>query len=419
MNKFKCDDVIVIGGGIIGLSIARSLGHRFPTKTIRLIEKEIKFGLHNSSMNSGVIHAGLYYPTDSGRARYCVKGNRLLTDYHIEKKIAIKETGKLILPRNEEESLRLLKLYDQGRLNGVQLQLLNIKEALKIEKHLKIHGDFPVIYSPTTKIGNPQGVIENILNDINSLNNVNTTLNSEFNKLLECNESHIVFEDSNNKVYETKYLINAAGLYSDKIAKHFNLLHDHLMLPIQGTYLLDCIYRKRQPDQKMKTLVYPVPPPLKGSNFLGIHTTITSDDCLKLGPTALPCFWRQQHRGLNSFNFEEMVEILQLYLSLLSSNKKSFYLRMIINQLTNMIKKNVLEQGKSLTTIYDDLNDYRKINKIFHSKLGGIRPQLINMKTKELENDFIIIKKTNQLHILNMISPGWTCALAIAEDITL
>jgi L-2-hydroxyglutarate oxidase LhgO len=136
MKKINFDDVIVIGGGIIGLSIVRSLGRRYPTKTIRLIEKEAQLGLHNSSMNSGVIHAGLYYQTNSYRAKYCVIGNKLLTEYHKENKIPLKETGKLILPRNEEEGQRLFKLYEQGKLNGVPLEIINTKQALAIEKYL-------------------------------------------------------------------------------------------------------------------------------------------------------------------------------------------------------------------------------------------------------------------------------------------
>jgi len=121
MKKNKTCDILIVGGGIVGSSIARNLAIKHPKKKIILLEKDNKLGMHNSILNSGVIHSGLYYPKNSLRKKYCVKGNILLTKYHKEKNIPLRHCGKLIAPRNAIEIEGLMKLYKQGIENGVDL----------------------------------------------------------------------------------------------------------------------------------------------------------------------------------------------------------------------------------------------------------------------------------------------------------
>ena len=430
MKKYISCDILIVGGGIVGSSIARSIAIKCPSKKIILIEKDNEIGQHNSVLNSGVIHSGLYYPKNSLRKEYCIRGNNLLTQFHKDKNIPLRNCGKLIAPRNVNECEGIFDLYKQGRENGVELELINLNEAMKIEPNLKVNGDFPIIFSPNTKVGNPKKVMHEIEKDMRGIANLEILCNTKIEKLLKLSDNEILISTGNHRHnIECGYFINAAGLYSDKIAKMFNKGLQYELLPIIGTYLVDILSEKNKSHdiiyndvdgtKILKTLVYPIPP-IKGNNFLGVHTTITSNGTIKIGPTALPCLWREQHLGLNSLNIEEFIEIISLYIKLLKSENRNSIISLIKKQVKNLLTHNIILEGKSLVGIYDkvETNIYRSLkHDRFKFKIGGIRSQLVNINSMKFENDFIIDKGKNHIHLLNIISPGWTSAMAIAEDI--
>lgn len=414
----KLFDFTVIGGGIIGSSIARSLAIKYPSSKICLLEKDTDLGLNNSILNSGVLHAALYYPTDSLRMKYCLSGNRLLTDFHKDRKIPINECGKLIIAKNDEEGIRILDLYNRGLKNGVKLELITNKEALQKEPKLKVHGNYPVIYSPTTRVGNPKRVMYELKKDLTSLHNVSISVNNGYKELISENNNSIIFRDKKGEVIETKYFINAAGLYADKIAKDFHLGEEYLMFPLLGMYLKD---KSNIEQLGVKMIIYPIPPNTKGNNFLGVHTTITDEGKFKLGPTALPGLWREQHKGIQGFKLDEFIELLKIYTKITFSDKSTYYISLLLQEIRKNMARNMIKQGKSLVTIYDDHpRDFLgrlKLDHRFQFKIGGTRSQLIKAKDYNMLQDFLFLTKHNQLHLMNMISPGWTSALAIAEDI--
>jgi L-2-hydroxyglutarate oxidase len=407
--KHKSCEYLIIGGGIIGTSIAKSLAKQKPNSKIIILEKDKKFGQNNSILNSGVIHAGLYYQKTSNRAKYCIRGNKLLRDYHYDNKIPLKHCGKLIVPKNKDEADRITNLYNQGIGSGIELELIDNSKATSIEPSFKANGDFPIIYSPNTCVGNPKQLFHALEKEIDELPNVEKIVCSGYESKVHDGDN-IAIRDINGNYYETAYFINASGLYSDKIAKDFNLALELTMLPIIGTYLIDNQFMA----SNMRTLIYPLPPNTKGNNFLGIHTTLTTDGELKLGPTALPCFWREQHKGLSGFKLSEFLEQIYLYWALLSSNNGTYYLKLLSNELRNQFPANVISEGKKLINYYDKLTEISSNR--FKFKTGGIRTQMVDQNF-DMINDFMFVKRKNQLHLLNMISPGWTSALAIAEDI--
>ena len=202
--------------------------------------------------------------------------------------------------------------------------------------------------------------------------------------------------DSNK--FQYKYLINCAGLYADKIAKNFGLSQDYTILPFKGSYL------KYNGNKKItKTNIYPVPN-LKNP-FLGIHFTITSENNIKIGPTASPAFWRENYGGLSNFNLGEFFQIIFYQIKLFLLNSFGFR-QLAFDEIGNFLKKNIIKKAKKL--VY-------KLDNNFSSMPPGIRAQLLNVKTNKLVEDFIIEHKDNSTHILNAVSPAFTCAFSFAE----
>src|SRR5437867_2809734 len=160
MNR---SDFLVVGGGIVGLSIAREIKRRFPQARVVLLEKEKECGLHASGRNSGVIHAGFYYSADSLKARFTREGNRLLSQYCEARKIPVNRCGKLVVAQNEAELPQLDELLRRGQANGVPLQSVTAAEAKAIEPRVKTFER--AIFSPSTATADPQQVLQAMKED--------------------------------------------------------------------------------------------------------------------------------------------------------------------------------------------------------------------------------------------------------------
>ena len=156
-------DFLILGGGIIGLSVARELKRRFPDTLVTLLEKEVACGLHASGRNSGIIHAGFYYSADSLKAKLTRAGNRAMTDYCEAKKIPLKRCGKLVVAKDEADLPRLDELLRRGVANGVPLENLTEKQAREIEPRVKTHQR--AIFSPSTASANPRRVMKQMIED--------------------------------------------------------------------------------------------------------------------------------------------------------------------------------------------------------------------------------------------------------------
>ena len=156
-------DFLVLGGGIIGVSVARELKHRFQNAQVTLLEKEAACGLHASGRNSGIIHAGFYYSADSLKAKLTRAGNQAMTDYCEAKKIPLNRCGKLVVAKDQDDLPQLDELLRRGQANGVPLENLTEEEAREIEPRVKTHQR--AIFSPTTASADPRRVIEEMTQD--------------------------------------------------------------------------------------------------------------------------------------------------------------------------------------------------------------------------------------------------------------
>jgi|TARA_Y100000294_G_scaffold84666_1_gene79349 L-2-hydroxyglutarate oxidase LhgO len=384
-------DFLIIGGGIIGISIARELKARHPDCTILLLEKENQCGLHGSGRNSGVLHAGFYYTSDSLKARFTRQGNQQLTEYCKTKKLKINQCGKLVVAKNEKEREGLKELLLRGKQNGVELNEISEAEARDIEPKVKTCGK--ALFSPTTSTVDPTEVLSSLLKDAQNENII-----IKVGEKYTGRKINTIQTQTGN--YEAGYIINAAGLYADTIGKDFGFSKDYSILPFKGLYLYST-----EPAGTLRTNIYPVPN--LHNPFLGTHFTVMVDGRSKIGPTAIPAFWREHYSGLNGFKLEEFVDILLRQTSLFAFSNFDFK-QLAWEEIQKYYRPRLVELASNLLKEVK-LQNYKLWGK------AGIRAQLLNVKEKKLEMDFVLEGDSKSFHILNAVSPGFTCALPFAE----
>lgn len=387
-------DFLIIGGGIIGLNIARHLKKEFPDTKITVLEKEKDCGMHASGRNSGVLHAGFYYTPDSLKAKFTKVGNQMLTEYCEERKIPLNKCGKLVVARNEAEHQSLDILLQRAKANGVILEDITEAQAKTIEPHVLTYKR--ALFSPTTSSVNPTQVMEFMRKDAEN-EGITVCCNTKYLKRKK--DGTIL---TTRGEYQAGFVINAAGLYADKIANDFDFSKNYRILPFKGIYLYS-----DEASHTIKTLIYPVPD-LKNP-FLGVHVTVNAEGKAKLGPTAIPAFWREQYDSYTRFNIKEFIDISCRQIGLLRHSGFDFK-KLAIEEIKKYSKPYLVQLSTSLAT---------GIRKEHFTKFGtpGIRAQLLNIKEKKLEMDFVIEGDTKSVHILNAVSPGFTSSLPFSKYI--
>jgi len=384
--------LFIIGGGIVGMTIAREAALKKCFKKVTIIEKEYRLGFHASSRNSGVIHAGFYYAPNSQKALFCSEANSLLRNYCIKNKVELKQTGKVVVCKDESELESLNELYQRGVANKSNIYFLDEKELQDYESLALTSSKF--IWSPNTWSASPKDLIKKLNYELKELG-VNIILNR---KIVACKNNILI--DNKNYEYEYDFLINAAGAYSLKMAKLMGINTNYVLLPFRGMYL-----KSNKKISNFSTHIYPVPN--IDQPFLGIHTTLTSDGYIKLGPTAFPVLSPENYRLFEGIDFDFLPSIIFNQVKLLLNNSFG-YRNLAFQEFNNLFKNNILASAQRLTK-------FKLNSKDFSWYSPGIRAQLFDKKNGTLEMDFVNIKKSNQYHILNSISPAWTCSLKTAE----
>jgi L-2-hydroxyglutarate oxidase len=384
-------DFLIIGGGVIGLSIARGLKRSFPDAAMVLIEKEAECGMHASGRNSGVLHAGFYYSPDSLKARYTRQGNALMSDYCKSRNIKINQCGKLVVAKDESEHQSLDELLRRGRANDVALEDISAEEARVIEPRVKTCGR--ALFSPTTASVDPSDVMSALKDDAVR---EGVSIASGVAYLKKVGQSVV----TTGEVYQPGYVVNAAGLYADRIARDFGFSQDYRILPFKGLYLYS-----DEPPFSISTNVYPVPD--LRNPFLGVHYTVAVDGTTKIGPTAIPVLWREHYSGLENFKFSEFAEIIFRQTGLLVGSDFDFK-KLAFEEIRKSSRLHLVALASELMTDVD-ANHYR------HWGRPGIRAQLMNIKTRQLEMDFVLEGDKQSMHVLNAVSPAFTCSLPFSE----
>jgi L-2-hydroxyglutarate oxidase LhgO len=384
-------DFVVIGAGIIGLSIGYSLLQKYPKAHVLVADKEDSLGAHASGRNSGVLHAGFYYSPDSLKAKFCRDGNRALREVIARHSIEIRETGKVVVTKSLEELPRLEKLYQRGIQNGVDIKLLPATELPNYEPLAVTHGQF--LWSPTTAVSNPHDVIKAMANDFID-NGGKLELGSE------------VTIDSNKEVFlnsekiDCTEVINAAGVNAIHIAHKFGVGKEYSLLPVLGLY-------KTIPDVSLplKTLVYPVPNP--ANPFLGVHFTLTTDNKIKIGPTAIPVLGREQYKLSQGFDKKDLKQSISAVMAL-GRNSLPDLFSLALTEFPKISTRNLLKGGSGLVPLVSETSGWT-------IKEPGLRAQLVNKTTGQFEQDFVVRRNGKITHILNAVSPGWTASIPFAN----
>jgi len=386
-------DFLVVGGGIIGLCLAYELKRRHADADVILIEKESGCGRHASGRNSGVLHAGFYYSADSLKARFCREGNAFLTRFCKEHGLRIHTCGKLVVARTDAEIEGLKELQRRGQTNGVDVKLVSAAEAKEIEPRVKTCQH--ALWSPTTSSVDPHEVVAALAGEAQGLG-VRLISRCAY---LERNRKGI---ETTQGCFQPKYLVNAAGLHADRIAKDHGFARQYRMLPFKGLYLYS-----NEPPGALRTHVYPVPD--LAFPFLGVHFTVTVDNKNKIGPTATPAFWREHYHGLENFNLIETIQTLWTEGSLFL--KASFDFRgLAIEELKKYSRRYLVKQAKRLLEGTRSRN-FREWGR------PGIRAQLVDMRERNLVMDFCVQSDARSLHVLNAVSPAFTCSMPFARHV--
>ena len=389
---YACE-VLMVGSGIVGLTIARELLQQGVDQII-LLEKEAGLGLHSSGRNSGVLHAGIYYPPHTLKAQLCLKGNRMLQDYCRQNNLPLLNTGKIVVAQNESELPVLLQIYDRAKENGAHVELVDEQRLSTIEPYAKTYQK--AIYSHYTAVIDPPAILRSLQQELIQSKRVKFLFKTKFESM----HSEFIANTTNGRIH-FKQLINTAGAYADSIAHNFGLGYEYYFIPFKGIY-----YRLvSEKAHLVKGNIYPVPH--LDHPFLGVHFTKSIQGDVYVGPTAIPAFGREHYGRLRGMDWE--------------------FFKIIANEIilfcSNQAFRNVaLTEIRKYTSTYF-FNDANKIVKelqrswLMPTSKVGIRPQLIDLKKKPLLMDFLILKERHTLHILNAISPAFTSSMAFAKHI--
>jgi L-2-hydroxyglutarate oxidase LhgO len=384
-------DFLVIGGGVIGLSIARELKARHNDARILVIEKEVSCGLHASGRNSGVLHAGFYYSPDSLKAKFTKHGNERLTAYCEHKGIPLNRCGKLVVTKDADELPALDELIRRGQTNGIEIQEVSEAEAKCIEPRAKTYQR--ALFSPRTSTVNPQQVVDAMLQDAKT-EGIDIRFGTAYMRRENCGIL------TNVGSITADYVVNAAGLYADKIALDYGFSKKYRILPFKGLYLYS-----NEPPNTIRTNIYPVPD--LRNPFLGVHFTITVDGRVKIGPTAIPAFWRENYGGLQNFSLAELMEVTLRGLALLTTAQFD-YRRLAVEEAAKYSRSKMVALASNLAEGVVESN-YQQWGR------PGIRAQLLDITRKKLEMDFVLEGDRESMHVLNAVSPAFTCSLPFAD----
>lgn len=386
-------DFAIVGGGIVGLSTGMSLGQRYPNARIVVFEKESRWAFHQTGNNSGVIHSGIYYKPGSFKAKFCREGSRSMVQFCQKHGIDYEVCGKVIVATKTNELLQLENLYKRGLENGLSVTKISAEEVKEIEPHVRCLAGIQV---PTTGIVDYKQVGQKYAELIESQGG-ELRLNTKVEKISETDKGQVL--ETNNGTFETRFLINCAGLHSDRIAKLGQVNPQAKIVPFRGEYY------ELTPEKRylVKTLIYPVPNP--DFPFLGVHFTRMIDGSVHAGPNAVLSMKREGYKKTD-FDLRDFAEVMTY---------PGFW---------KLAAKHADEGIQEMIRSFSKAAFVRSLQKLIPEVQAsdlipthaGVRAQAL-MNDGKLVDDFLIVKGENSVHVCNAPSPAATSSIEIGNAI--
>jgi L-2-hydroxyglutarate oxidase len=383
----------IIGGGIVGLATALAVGGKHPKARILVLEKEQDLAQHQSGRNSGVIHSGIYYKPGSLKARFAREGNRSMIEFCREHGVKHEVCGKVIVAGKTSELPLLDSLFQRGLDHGLAVARLAPKQVQEIEPHVRCVAGIKV---PSTGIVNYREVSAKYVELIKS-NGGTVQTGTRVERLREVNGSQVI--ETSHGEFEAGFIINCAGLFSDRVACFGGLNPGAKIVPFRGEYY-ELVPERRH---LVKSLVYPVPNP--NFPFLGVHFTRMIDDSVRAGPNAVLAFRREGYRKTD-INCADLFETLtfpgfwklarKYYRDGIMEMRRSFSKAAFVRSLQRLIPE--LQMSDVVPT------------------LAGVRAQAVR-PDGDMVDDFLIIKGRNSVHVCNAPSPAATASLEIGRAV--
>jgi L-2-hydroxyglutarate oxidase len=387
-------DVVIVGGGIVGLATALQLKKERPGIKLAIIEKEKSVARHQTGNNSGVIHSGIYYKPGSLKATNCLHGYNLLVEFCRQQDVPFELCGKIIVATEPGEVPLLENLYNRGLQNGLaQIRKITAGEIKEHEPHVQgVAG----IYVPYTGIVDYKLVAEKYA-DLLQQQDATLVLGEQVLDIKT--ESNRVVLITQKTSYTAKLAINCAGLYSDKIAAMTTRKLDVKIIPFRGEY-----YKLRpEKEHLVKNLIYPVPDP--NFPFLGVHFTRMAKGGVEAGPNAVLAFQREGYRK-SQINLGELGETLAWPGFQKVAHK---YWRTGMGELYRSFSKAAFT--RALQKLIPEIQEHDLIE-----GGAGVRAQACD-RTGGLVDDFLILENEQTINVCNAPSPAATSSLAIGETV--
>lgn len=386
-------DFAIIGGGIVGLSTGMAISQRYPKARIAVLEKENSWAYHQTGHNSGVIHSGIYYKPGSLKAKLSHAGNFSMVEFCQQHGINYEVCGKVIVATEQKELTLLENLYQRGLANALKITKLSAEEVKEIEPHISCLAGIKV---PSTGIVDYRQVCQKYA-ELIQLQGGELFLSTKVEKIVPTEQSLVL--ETNKGNFESKFTINCAGLYSDRITKLSGVNPEAKIIPFRGEYY-ELIPEKRY---LVKNLIYPVPNP--DFPFLGVHFTRMIDGSVHAGPNAVLSFKREGYKKTD-FDLRDFTEIIS-YPGLWKLAAK--YYGEGIQEIIRSFSKAVFVQSLQKLIPEVQTNDLTPTH-------AGVRAQALK-DDGLLVDDFLIITGQNIINVCNAPSPAATASIEIGKAI--
>ncbi len=384
----------VVGGGIIGIAVARELTNRLDDVQVTVYEKEDRLAAHQTGHNSGVVHAGLYYEPGGLKAKLCRGGVELLQEFCAMKNLPYEACGKLVIAQTPEESKRLDNIFARATANGVPgVRMLRGEQIREVEPHAV---GLSALHSPETAIVDYTAITNALADDVRSSGGT-IRLGQEVTALEQQDSGVVVNTKDGGEHYDL--VVACAGLQSDRVAESTGEPATPRIVPFFGQYFL---LGKEARDQ-VRGLIYPVPDPKHP--FLGVHLTKRIDGEMMLGPNAFISFGRESY-AWNEMNVRDVLNYT------------------LFPGFWNFARQNVPSAVREFQTVVSKKKFIREAMRFVPSLEGatilpgtrGVRAQAMN-GDGSLVDDFVIARRRDTVLVRNAPSPGATSSMAIAEYI--